>query len=158
MKRFRFTLEALQRLRQRQESHALQQYGQAVAAQQEAVRRLEEVQSDCESSWAVCREHLANNAPPAYIAQLESYCRWIEQCKRICEQAIEQADRVCKQRWLRLQLARQAREAVDKFLLRQRRRYDRELMGEERKLLDDMANRRMPFGATWSMAEELMRN
>ncbi|MBI5820959.1 MAG: flagellar export protein FliJ [Verrucomicrobia bacterium] len=158
MKQFRFTLEALQRLRQRQEKHALQQYGEAVAEHQEAVRRLEEVNADCEASWALFREHLMDNAPMAYVAQLQGYCSWLEECKRVSARTVEQAQRVCKQRWFKLLLARQAREAVDKLLVRQRERYDRELMREEQMQLDEMANRRFLTPALCNMNDELLRN
>ncbi len=158
MRRFHFTLEALQRLRQRQETHALRQYGEAVATHQEAVRRLEEADADCEAGWASFREHLMATAPAAYVAQLQGYCCWLDECKRITARTVEQAQCVCKQRWFKLLLARQAREAVDKLLVRQHERYDRELMREEQKQLDEMANRRLLTPALCSMNGELLRN
>ena len=47
-------------------------------------------------------------------------------------------------------LARQQREAVEKFLLRQRERYDRQIRDEERKLIDDLVNRRLPISLSGS--------
>jgi flagellar protein FliJ len=158
MKRFRFTLEALLRLRQRHEKQALQQYGQAMAAQREAASRLADAEADCESNWATFREHVMGAAPAAYLSQLQGYCHWLEECKRVNERALEQAGRVCKQRWVKLLLARRAREAVDKLLVRQRDRYERELMREEQKQIDDMASRRLLTSAFRVMNDELLRN
>lgn len=158
MKRFRFTLEALQRLRQRHEKQALQQYGQAMVAQREAAGRLADAEADCESNWAVFREHIMDGAPAAYVAQLQGYCHWLEECRRVSARALEQAEHVCKQRWSKLLLARRAREAVDKLLVRQRERYDRELMREEQKQIDEMANRRLLTSTLHLMNDELLRN
>ena len=158
MKRFRFTLEALLRLRERHEKQALQLYGAAVTAQQEAACRLAEAEADCETHWAIIREHIADAAPAAYVAQLQGYCHWIEECKRVSARALDQAEHVCRQRWLKLILARRAREAVDKLLVRQRECYDRELMREEQKQIDEMANRRLLAPALHGMNDELLRN
>ena len=158
MKRFRFTLEALLRLRQRHEKQALQQYGEAVTAQREAACRLAEVEADCEANWAVFREHIAEAAPAAYVAQLQGYCHWLEECKRVSARALEQAERVCKQRWFKLLLARRAREVVDKLMVRQRERYDRELTREEQKQIDEMASQRVLASTLHGMNDELLRN
>ncbi len=158
MKRFRFTLEALLRLRQRHEKQALQQYGQAMIAQREAARRLADAEADCESNWVVFREQIMDGAPAAYVAQLQGYCHWLEECKRVNARALEQADQVCRQRWSKLLLARRAREVVDKLLVQQRDRYERELMREEQKQIDEMGNRRLLASALQGMNEELLRN
>jgi len=46
MKSFRFTLEAVRTLRQRQEQAAMEQYAQALLARQQAVAKLEALQHE----------------------------------------------------------------------------------------------------------------
>jgi flagellar FliJ protein len=142
MKRFRFSLQAVLTVRQRQEQVALERLAEAIAARQLAIDRLNEVQQACKNAWALSRERTAAGAPAAHLAQLHDYCHDLEQLQKDCEQAVQAAQRVVDQKWEKLVAARQAREAVDKLLERQRERYDRELQREEQKMLDDMTSQR----------------
>lgn len=145
MKRFHFTLEALHILRKRQEQVALEIYGQAVTARQRTIDHLRDAWRRCEEAWALSRERTATGAPAAHLAQLRDYCQAMDELKKRCESALEQAQRVVDTRWKELMVARQAREAVEKFLQRQRDRHNRAALREEQKALDDMAGRRLPL-------------
>jgi len=152
MKRFQFSLQALLTVRRRQEQIALEQFAQAAAARQEAADRLNAVKQECETAWALGRERLGAGAPASQLAQLQDYCRVLEQLRKTCERAVKDAQRAVDLKWEKLLAARQAREAVDKFLERQRQRYDRELQQEEQKMLDDIVNQRAQAGSHWKAA------
>jgi flagellar FliJ protein len=149
MKRFQFSLQALLTVRRRQEQIALEQFAQAAAARQLAIDRLNEVKQECETAWALRRERTRTGAPAMQLAQLHDYGRVLEQLQKNCDRALREAQRVVDQKWEKLLAARQAREAVDKFLERQRQRYDRELQREEQKMLDDMVNQRALTATQW---------
>jgi flagellar FliJ protein len=157
VKTFHFNLQALQTLRQRQEQKALEQYGQAVSARQSAFEKFEAVRKHCEASWALCREQITHGATAAQLAQAEAYCFSVEEQKKQCEAAVNQAQTVVDERWQTLLAARQQREAVDKYREHQFERYERELLREEQKLLDDVASRRAPV-ATWRFNSLEARN
>ncbi len=149
MKRFQFSLQALLTVRRRQEQTALEQFAQAAAARQLAIDRLSEVKRECEAAWTLRRERATTGAPAVQLAQLHDYCRVLEQLQKNCERAVKEAQRTVDLKWEKLLAARQAREAVDKFLERQRQRYDRELQREEQKMLDDMVNQRALTATQW---------
>ena len=58
------------------------------------------------------------------------------------DQGLHAADLELQQASQRMLLARQQREAVERYLQRQRDQYDRLLRLEERKMLDDLLSRR----------------
>lgn len=153
MKRFIFSLQALQTLRQRQEQVALEQYAQALTSRQQAADNLASVRAHCEESWMLRRQQMAGGAHAALVTQTESYCFSVEQQMKKCEAAIRQAQSVVDQGWKKLVAARQAREAVDKYREQQVNRYERELLREEQKALDELV-RRAPIGASVRLNSE----
>ena len=92
-----------------------------------------------------------NARPPARQRFISLNCMIIvtpwRDFQKECERAVAAAQAVVDQKWEKLVAARQAREAVDKFLERQRERYDRELQREEQKMFDDVSHQ-PAFGAT----------
>lgn len=147
MKRFRFTLQALLTVRQRQEQTALESYAAALADRQRALDRLRDAQRQCEEAWGLSRQRITAGAPAAHLAQLEEFCEAVEDLRRFCLAAVEETQRVVDARLQKLLAARQAREAVDKFREHQRERYDRELTRAEQKTLDELAQHRAPLAA-----------
>ena len=65
MKAFRFTLEAVRTLRQRQEQEAQEQYAQALLARQQALNRLDAVQRELNAGFAELRAQLAKGCAAA---------------------------------------------------------------------------------------------
>jgi flagellar export protein FliJ len=144
MKKFRFTLEAVRTLRQRQEQTALEQYAGALRARQKALDALRDTERECEAAWMLRRERTASGAPAAHVAQVQDYCTALESLKKQCAEAVVMAQRVMDHMLENLCRARRAREAVDQFYEWQRERYDREWQREEQKKMDDLAQRRAP--------------
>lgn len=158
MKKFHFTLQALQTLRERQEKSALELYAQAVTARQLALENLESVMRHCEESWSFCRAEMARGAEAAQIARMEAYCRTVEEQRARCAAEAQAAQRVMDQRWQKLVLARRDREAVERYRDHQHARYERELQRDEQKALDDLAGRRGSGEWFWKLALNEGRN
>jgi flagellar export protein FliJ len=152
MKKFHSSLQAVLTVRQRQEQTALEHFSRAVTARQLATGRLNEAKRECQAAWALSRERTAAGAPAAHLAQLHDYCHDMEKLEKECAQIVAAAQVVVDQKWEKLVMARQAREAVDKFLERQRERYDRELQGEEQKMFDDISHQRTFASTNWKAA------
>jgi flagellar export protein FliJ len=152
MRKFRFSLQAVLTVRQRQEQIALEHFSRAIAARQLATDRLNEAKRECQAAWALSRARTAAGAPAMHLAQLHDYCHGMEEFQKDCERAVAASQAVVDQKWEKLVTARQAREAVDKFLERQRERYDRELQREEQKMFDDVSHQPAFAGASWKAA------
>jgi flagellar export protein FliJ len=89
---------------------------------------------------------LADGVPAARAAQMLGYCRLLEERKRQCEQTLELADVDLNRSSHAMLQARQQREAVETLMAHQRERYHRRANDEERKLIDDLINRRTKHG------------
>jgi flagellar export protein FliJ len=144
MKKFRFSLAPVRTVRQRQEQVALEQYARAVRAWQLAQSALADVQLQREAAWQLRRDRALAGATAADLAQAQDYGAALETLEKRCAEAVVAALAVVDQKLNELHGARRARKTVDKFLDRQRERYDRELQREEQKTLDDLARRRRP--------------
>jgi flagellar protein FliJ len=145
MKRFEFKLQAVLTLRQRAEQTELEKYSRAIQTRQAAAERLAESEMELSEGRRLWLNALADGCPAVRAAQMLGFCHLLEERKRQCEQALNLADIELNHASQRMLLARQEREAVEKFLSRQRERYDRQLRDEEQKMIDDLINRRLPL-------------
>ncbi len=142
MKAFRFTLVALQTLRDRAEQQAQEQYAHAVRHRDRALRQREEATRQFEAAWALGRTQLAAGIVQAQWAQVQDYCQKAAAHLRGCDRDVASAQAAANQRLQHLLEARRDREVVDKYYQRQRRSYDRAQQRAEQKTLDDLAGRR----------------
>lgn len=140
MKPFRFTLEALQTLRQREEHLALETYARAVQTRAEATARMETVRRELEAGWATLRETTQRQTPAFHIRQLESYCAAVDERRKECLAVVEAAQIAVQKAWILLLQARQKREIVENYFTRQKAGYDLAAQREEQKLLDELAS------------------
>jgi flagellar protein FliJ len=147
MKRFRFSLESVLTLRQRREQTALEQYGRAVSARQQAVETLRVARAEWETICRVRTTLLKSEAVAGELARAQEYCRAKEDNVARREQEALRAQRVVEQTWEKLLETRRAREVVDKYGQRQRESYDRSCQREEQKAIDEMAQRCRENGA-----------
>ena len=140
MKPFKFTLEAVRTLRNRQEKNALEQYGKAVQAREQALAFLWKTREEMEKIFQE-RLDLSDGAPASTLAHLEKWTGEVAAREKECLQNVQLASLRVETTWQDLMLARQEREIVEKYLDRQRERYDRALDREEQKTLDELASR-----------------
>lgn len=148
MKRFLFKLEAVLTLRQRAEQAALEKYSRAIEHRQTCVGRVAEAEmglSDARRTWL---HSLADGCPAARASQILYFCHLLEDRKKLSEQTLHLAEIELNQASQRMLLARQQREAIEKLQARQRQRHDRQVIEEERKMVDDLVGRSSSFSMT----------
>jgi flagellar export protein FliJ len=144
MKRFHFKLQAVLTLRQRAEQVALEKYARAIQHRQACASTLGEAEmelSDARRQWL---NALADGITAVRAAQMLGFCHLLEERKRQCEQTLNLADIELNRSSQAMLQARQQREAVETLMARQRERYDHRVIEEERKMIDDLINRRPP--------------
>jgi flagellar export protein FliJ len=158
MKRFTFKLEAVLTLRQRAEQTALEKYSHAIQHRQACAVRAAEVEMELSQARRQWLNALADGCPAVRASQMLGYCHLVEERKRQCEQTLALADVELNQASQRMLLARQQREAVEKYLERQRERHEQMVREEERKMIDDLVNRRSPMSMAGRISAENLWN
>jgi flagellar export protein FliJ len=153
MKRFRFTLEAVGTVRQRQEQKAMEQYARSLVVRRQAAEALAAAERELNQCWEDWRGRLAGGCTAAEAAQAHAYQRSLAQRRDDCFQALESADRRVNTAMQAMLLARQEREIVDKCCEKQKARHLREQGRGEQKFLDDLASRRGSSLLAWKSAE-----
>ncbi len=154
MKRFIFKLQAVLTLRQRAEQAALEKYARAIEHRQVCAASLAEAEMELSEARRQWLNALADGVPAARAAQMLGFCHLLEERKRQREQTLNLADVELNRSSQGMLQARQQREAVEKLMARQRERYDRRRIEEERKLVDDLVNRRPPVTLSGQPASE----
>lgn len=150
MKPFKFSLEVVRTLRQRKEQQMMEQYAMALQEQRQTVARLHQVQGELESAWSEWHAAIAEGCQAGVVGQTQRYFQSVELRRQECLAAVREADRVVQEALGAMLRARQEREAVEVFLEHQQMAYDRELQREERKLLDEMAQRGTQQALAWA--------
>lgn len=144
MKRFRFTLQAVLALRQREERQALEEYGRAVQAERQALEELAAVEKEITANWSFIAAQSKNGTSAQWLAQGQAYTMVLDEKKKKQDAAVASARKASATAHQRLLKARQRREALDKLHTRQRERYDFEERRAEQKWLDDLSTRCKP--------------
>ena len=140
MKPFRFSLQALQTLRERQEQLARQDYGTTLRAWETARNRTSEAGQELEGAWRHGQAALAAGCAALELTRLQAYCKAVEQRKQALESEEIAARTKVRQAFARLLAARKARAMVDKCFENQKQRYQRERRRWEQKALDEVVN------------------
>ena len=143
MKAFRFTLEAVRTLRQRQENEALEAYAGALLARQQILDALAALEEQIARDFARTRQLLANSCTAAQAAQAQNYHRSLENKREESVIALGLAERRVHAASQAMLAARQQREIVDTFREKQHAVHQRLELREEQKLLDEFAGRRV---------------
>jgi flagellar export protein FliJ len=158
MKKFQFSLQALQTLRERQEQLALQEYGLALKALKEAQNQVIGFQRALEAVWVEMRECAMGSRAALELGRLQAYCQTVEQRTRVSEHAAKTAQSKVSQAYTKLITARQARAVVDKFFEKQHHRYDLERRRREQLAQDEMVNHQTALTALAGMTCEPLWN
>jgi len=153
MKPFRFTLEAVRTVRQRQENSALEQYAHALALRQQVLARLEAVQQELGDCWHQLRAQMAGGCQASAATQAHDYQRSLVQRREECRLAVGTAERRVNAALQTMLATRRQRELVDKFFEQQRSRHQRDQARAEQKMLDDLAVRRNGSLLAWNPTE-----
>lgn len=152
MKHFRFTLQALLTVRQREEREALEFYARELQARQQALDALADSENDLALAWDELRTQMIAGGPIGGLLQRQGHCHHLSGIRERSVTAVTRAEDAANLALLAVIAARKQREVVEKFLEQQRRNYQRECTREEQKTLDELAHRAGPQSA---LAEHL---
>jgi flagellar export protein FliJ len=143
MKAFRFTLEAVRTLRQRQEQEALENYARALAARQQVLDLLIELDQRIGRDFTQMRTLLTGRCTAAQAAQAQNFHASLEKKRDECVAALGQAERRVNAASHAMLAARRQREMVDVYREKQHAVHERLILREEQKILDEFAIRRV---------------
>jgi flagellar export protein FliJ len=143
MKAFRFTLEAVRTVRQRQEQQALEEYARALCAREKALQTLAAIDHRIGSDYVQMRQLLSGKCTAAQAAQAQSFQRTLQKKREEGVAALGQCERRVNAASKTMLAARQQREMVDVFRDKQQAVHQRLELREEQKLLDEFAIRRV---------------
>jgi flagellar export protein FliJ len=143
MKAFRFTLEAVRILRQRQEQQAMENCARALLVRQQAVDLLEAINQRIGSEDEHMRGLLGGGCVAAQAAQAQDHHAWLEKKRRDCLDALEQAERRLSAASQAMLAARRQRELVDVYCEKQLAAHQRLASREEQKIMDEFGLRRV---------------
>ena len=139
MKPFRFTLQAVRTLRQRQEQTALKEYAVAALAHQRALDAVQTVQRELESAWGLVEKKTLDGVTAAQLTQLQAHARAVAERVRQAEEALAGTLLAVNRALQKLVAARRQREVVDKLFEKQKLRHQRRVLAAEQKQLDEFA-------------------
>ncbi|MGE3311696.1 MAG: flagellar export protein FliJ [Limisphaerales bacterium] len=142
MRRFRSTLQALLTVRQRQERLAMERYSEALRARQKAVAALAASDQERRLAGDVLNQRLSTGVQAAEALSGQLHYRTLESRREAAQQALVTAENAIAPALQAMLHAKNQREAVEECIERQRERHRRDQEYSERKLLDELAQRR----------------
>ncbi|MEW6302705.1 MAG: flagellar FliJ family protein [Verrucomicrobiota bacterium] len=150
MKPFRFALEALFTLRQRQEQSALEHYARMLLQRQQAMERLRARDHELHEARRAFQQRAADGCSAGRLAQEQRHCvRLDEQCRQAAAQ-LNAAERTVQQAHQAALHARREREFLERRRELQQMLHDRALARLEQKELDDLVNGRHGLAALYA--------
>lgn len=152
MKKFRFTLDAVRIVRQREEKTALEAYSAALLARQKALDRLEHIRLQQAEAAEETRQEMSAGCTSGRLRQRQSFHESLRATLREAEGKFAQAEAAQQVAMQRLVQAKQGREAVDKAFERQKAGHQKQVLIEEAHLLDELAQRQLPSSLRWQNA------
>jgi flagellar export protein FliJ len=141
MKSFKYSLQAVRTLREQQEQAALQNYGRALRAAEQATEKLIAVKEEQDAAWAELQNLFAEPSTVEELARVQAYSHAVELRRLECERHVEAAHRIVRECFQKLVAARQAAAVLNKHFENQKRQHQRQLRRHEQKILDDLAGR-----------------
>lgn len=150
MKAFRFSLEAVQTLRHRQEQRAMEHYVKALLARQQAMDQLEIVRERIRQNQQELGRLLSAGCTAAVAAQVQLFERSLEKQQTDRVAALALTERRVNAAFQAMVMARQKRKMVESYRKKQQAQHQRAETREEQKLLDDLAARRDRSVLAWS--------
>jgi flagellar export protein FliJ len=152
MKIFRFTLQALLTLRQRQERFAMERYAHALLEREQAATKVARADHALAEAWMDLRGRIGSGCSAAAMAQALDYRRELESHQAAAVAALGVAERNVNLALQRMLDARRQREVVETCRERQQERHSREELREEMKFNDELAVRRAAALLSWRIA------
>jgi flagellar export protein FliJ len=141
MKPFRFRLQSLLSLREREERKALEAFAAALCEAELSESRLRATQTRINDHWNAAAETLRSGCAPAELQSWQSFGQILVREEARLRAAAVTASEAASLARRALMAARQRREVVEALKTRHRETHERESLHEEQMLLDDIAQR-----------------
>lgn len=153
MKAFKFTLQPLRVLRERQEQTALHAYAVTVQAVTQAGATQLAARQVLEEGWTERRKLEGSGVSAFELVQSQEYCTAMEQRMNVCTQRLRAAEQASQQAFTRLMAARKATAMVDRFLEKQKQEHRLRRRKHEQKELDELSRRRQGISLSGPLEE-----
>ena len=147
MKPFKFTLQAVRTVREREEQAALREYVAALRQLDEAKRAVEAADRQLTEGWDELRRALRGTASMPEVTRLQDYCDLVLQRKREREAVLHTARQKANRAFTRYLAAHQACAVVERCYETQKDRHHRDGVKHDQKQLDDIAQRSLSLAA-----------
>lgn len=138
MKPFRYKLTAVQRVRDRREHEATEQYAQALAQRENAFRNVEVAERELATGQLECSRLLGDGATAGDLRRQQLGCAWLQERRDQVAVLLEQAEVRVNQALGVMITARRESEAVKKHHDKARESHQREQQREDQRTLDDL--------------------
>jgi len=142
MKRFQFSLQAIQSQRQHKEELARERYAGALRACEQAARNMQTASYEEAAAWAALNHQLEAGLNSDDLLQARAWCHALELHVAECGAHLRKTEEKATLSWQALLLATREREALDRFHQKRRVAHHRCAQKEEQKLLDEVAIQR----------------
>jgi flagellar export protein FliJ len=139
MKRFNFSLQAVQTVRERAARNALELYARALRDATEAERNLELAEKALKQQVEDWRRAMKKSFAPSEMLQHEHARTMLEARRAERAQQLREANNAVVEAQSAFQMARQKCDVVERFHDRQKREFSLAALKEEQHLLDEMA-------------------
>jgi flagellar export protein FliJ len=149
MRQFRFTLEAVRTLRQRQEQLAMEEYARALLARHDALQRMRALEEELSGAWEQARRRLRQGCPAWEMAALKLSEKLLQERRQAADKVFQDCEARAREAFRALLAARKEREIVDKCREKQRAAHELECARQETKLMDELGARRIAPALAW---------
>jgi len=145
MKPFRFTLEAVQTVRNRATNEALEQFARALKLRANAEHELANAEAALRNHLEEWRGKMTKSFSPGEMVQREHARTILETQRNERIKQLRDAAQAADKAQALFQFARQKSEVVERFHERQRHEFNLAVLKEEQHLQDDFAGARREF-------------
>lgn len=146
MKRFRFSLEAVETVRARAAHEALENYARKLRARLAAEAMLAKAELALADHLTEWRRAMARSFSPSDMLQNEHVRLMLETRRNERAKELREAAAAATQAYAGFQVARQKSDVVERFHERQRHEFNLGILKEEQHFLDELASSRRDPG------------
>lgn len=143
MKPFKFTLQAVRAVREREEHGALREYVAALRQLEDTKRTIDAIDRQLVAGWDELRRAMGQSAQMRDVTRLQDYCDMVLERKREMESVLQTMRQKANRAFARYLAAHQACAVVERCYENQKGRYHHQRVKHEQKSLDDIAQRSM---------------
>jgi flagellar export protein FliJ len=139
MRPFKFSLQPVRLLRQRRENKAMEVYATAVTQRCLAENELREADLAIETARVQWQKRARSGISASDMAHLATYWQTLQARRANRVAGLEQAQRNAAASLQTMVEARHERQVIEKLLAKQKLDYNRDLVREDQKIMDDLA-------------------